>query len=131
MRHSNAAAELLDESREKCRQLEDEADKRVSEAQDGWALAAQLQQYFRNLNNLLVNAQSDADIAVDDGDDDEEPSQLAVKINGRIASLRKDYNSCQSVNKNNNETIEQLTGEDLFSDFSLCYFIVIAVCGIV
>lgn len=98
---------MLEETRAKCRQLELEVEKRQLEAQDGWAIAAQLQQHFKNLRGVLKDA------AVDD-EDDSEPSEVSQLIRSSIIALKEEYKELQAAHIRNTEVIAQLTSTVLF-----------------
>lgn len=95
--------ELLEEARAKCRSLESEVDKRQLEAQDGWSAAAQLQQYFRNLHNVLRGSTEEED------DSTGEPSELAELVRSSIVSLKNEYQELREANAKNKEIISLLT----------------------
>lgn len=106
-------AELLEETRCKCQRLELEVEKRQLEAQDGWAAAAQLQQYFTNLHNLLKSP-TDEETEVAD-----EPSELAKLVSSGIVSLKDEYQKLQVANAKNKEIILQLSSKLSFMDIEM------------
>lgn len=98
--------ELYTQELEKNRQLEQEVERRQLEAQDGWAAAAQLQQYLRNLHNLLIDSKA---LAPADGDAcGAEPSELAESIRTSIVSLRDECHQLETANSKNQNSISQL-----------------------
>ena len=125
-------SELLDEERQKNRKLEEEVERRQMEAQDGWAAAAQLQQYFRKLHNLLVKESlktslpsssspsspspaSPSSVPLDGGDDDAaaaaaaEPCELAETIRMNVLNLKDECNRLLAANTKHQEVITQLS----------------------
>ena len=112
---------MLEETRAKCRQLESEVEKRQLEAQDGWAAAAQLQQHFRNLHNVLKDA-------VTEEEDDGEPSEVAQLIQSSIVALKAEYKELQVAHANNSVVIAQLTSNiviEFLLDYSVYIFLFI------
>jgi len=108
--------ELLEEARHSSKVLELEVERRQSEAQDGWAAAARLQQYFRNLHNILKDTKltdEDADNdEEDDGDVEEdsgEPSALAGKINAKVELIKNCYEDLLAINVKQDENSLQLS----------------------
>ena len=99
----NCSTELLEEMRLKCRALESEVERRQLEAQDGWSTAAQLQQYFRNLHNVLRGSTEQEDDCVG------EPSELAELVRNSVASLKNEYQELRDANSKNKEIISMLT----------------------
>lgn len=87
----------------KCRALESEVERRQLEAQDGWSTAAQLQQYFRNLHNVLRGSTEQEDDCVG------EPSELAELVRNSVASLKNEYQELRDANSKNKEIISMLT----------------------
>lgn len=92
----------MEETRAKCRVLETEVEKRQLEAQDGWSAAAQLQQYFRNLHNVLRGSTEQED------DNSGEPSELAELVRSSIVSLKTEYQELREANAKNKEIISLL-----------------------
>ena len=84
------------------------------EAQDGWAAAARLQQYFRNLHNVL----KDSKLAEDDDDDDDnevddsgEASELAGNISAKILLIKNDYEDLLAINAKQSDNNRQLASK--------------------
>ena len=98
--------ELYTQELEKNRLLEQEVERCQLEAQDGWTAAAQLQQYLRNLHNLLIDSKTKASV---DGDAcGAEPSELAESIRTNIVSLKDECHQLKAVNSKNQDTVSQL-----------------------
>ncbi|KAK4002328.1 hypothetical protein OUZ56_004163 [Daphnia magna] len=95
--------ELLEETRAKCRVLESEVERRQLEAQDGWSAAAHLQQYFRNLHNILKGSSEQDEEFTD------EPSALAELVRTSIVSLNNEYQELRETNAKNKDLISLLT----------------------
>ncbi|XP_059350770.1 sarcolemmal membrane-associated protein-like isoform X3 [Daphnia carinata] len=95
--------ELLEETRAKCRVLESEVERRQLEAQDGWSAAAHLQQYFRNLHNILKGSSEQDEEFTD------EPSALAELVRTSIVSLNNEYQELREANAKNKDLISLLT----------------------
>ncbi|XP_046441110.1 sarcolemmal membrane-associated protein-like isoform X2 [Daphnia pulex] len=95
--------ELLEETRAKCRVLESEVERRQLEAQDGWSTAAHLQQYFRNLHNVLKGSSEQEEESAD------EPSELAELVRSSIVSLNNEYQELREANAKNKDLISLLT----------------------
>ncbi|EFX86435.1 hypothetical protein DAPPUDRAFT_97909, partial [Daphnia pulex] len=95
--------ELLEETRAKCRVLESEVERRQLEAQDGWSTAAHLQQYFRNLHNVLKGSSEQEEESTD------EPSELAELVRSSIVSLNNEYQELREANAKNKDLISLLT----------------------
>jgi len=98
--------ELYTQELEKNRLLEQEVERCQLEAQDGWAAAAQLQQYLRNLHNLLIDSKILA--SVDDDASGAEPSEVAESIRISIVSLKDECHQLQTNNSKNQDAISQL-----------------------
>ncbi len=118
MRFVSPITELLEEARHSSKVLELEVERRQSEAQDGWAAAARLQQYFRNLHNILKDTKltdEDADNdEEDDGDVEEdsgEPSALAGKINAKVELIKNCYEDLLAINVKQDENSLQLSSK--------------------
>lgn len=110
--HIFIAAELLEETRAKCRVLESEVERRQLEAQDGWSAAAHLQQYFRNLHNILKGSSEQDEEFTD------EPSALAELVRSSIVSLNNEYQELRETNAKNKDLISLLTRKTQFSNKS-------------
>ncbi|KAI9561754.1 hypothetical protein GHT06_012715 [Daphnia sinensis] len=95
--------ELLEETRAKCRVLESEVERRQLEAQDGWSAAAHLQQYFRNLHNILKGSSEQDEESTD------EPSALAELVRTSIVSLNNEYQELRETIAKNKDLISLLT----------------------
>jgi hypothetical protein len=93
----------LEETRAKCRVLESEVERRQLEAQDGWSTAAHLQQYFRNLHNVLKGSSEQEEESTD------EPSELAELVRSSIVSLNNEYQELREANAKNKDLISLLT----------------------
>lgn len=97
-------------------------ERRQLEAQDGWSAAAQLQQYFRNLHNVLRGSAEQEDEEVG------EPSELAELVRSSVVSLKNEYQELREANAKNKDIISLLTRkQNQFvygsSSFSLCFSI--------
>lgn len=92
----------MEEARITSQRLEAELEKKQLEAQDGWAAAAQLQQCFTNLHNVLRSSS-------DEGELTDEPSELATLVNSGIVSLKDEYEKLQIANARNKEMINELS----------------------
>ena len=78
-------------------------ERRQLEAQDGWSAAAQLQQYFRNLHNVLRGSTEEEDEEIG------EPSELAELVRSSIVSLKNEYQELREANAKNKDIISILT----------------------
>lgn len=92
----------MEEARITSQRLEAELEKKQLEAQDGWAAAAQLQQCFTNLHNVLRSSSDEGELV-------DEPSELATLVNSGIVSLKDEYEKLQIANARNKEMINELS----------------------
>ncbi len=87
-------------------------ERRQLEAQDGWSAAAQLQQYFRNLHNVLRGSAEQEDEEVG------EPSELAELVRSSVVSLKNEYQELREANAKNKDIISLLTRK--LNQINLC-----------